>query len=203
MRNTSHLARLLFFAATCTLFSASPSAAPTLYQLEADGLFTPASGGATSLSGTFTWADPTTVFDPNAGIFVPFWDATELYFQAGQITFRLDISPLNDCGTRQVPSGLGAPQWDFCERVNAFDSAGTLIEPGLYLRGGGPRGPEGLTRIVFPAVDLYRNYRTENQESLGQMAFSAVAVPEPGAWMLFSLSIPVMCLVHLWSWRKP
>src|SRR5712692_1932953 len=116
-------------AATLVALSASLSslAQGTLYQLEPGSLFTAVGGQPVSLSGTFEWAAPVAVFDPNSGTEIATFDATALNFQAGGLTFRLNVSPLNDCSSQLWP-GPQAPVFNFCEVVDAFDGTGALLD---------------------------------------------------------------------------
>jgi len=114
------------------------------------------------------------VYDPWTGLDLVRHDATALNFQAGGFTFRLNVSPLNDCDTIKVPNGLYGPRLDFCEVVDEFDGTGALLEAGLHLVGQSSRTKDPM---VFPSLGLYRN----PNELVGEMYISAVSVPEPSA----------------------
>jgi hypothetical protein len=160
-----------------TLATISSMAQGTLYQLEPGSSFTPTGGPPSSLSGTFQWAAPVSVFDPNTGLDLWHFDATALNFQAGGFTFRLNVSPLNDCDTVLHP-GPTEPSFSFCEVVDEFDGTGALLDAGLHLVG---QGSGTSDHLVFTSLGLYRNYNSPGSELVGEMAFSAVSVPEPSA----------------------
>jgi len=164
----------------------------TLYQLEAGSSFTPTGGAPSSLSGTFEWAAPVSVFDPNTGTYLFHFDATALNFQAGGFTFRLNVSALNDCDTVLLPGPMGA-YFNFCEVVDEFDGAGALIDAGLHLVG---QGSGTSNHLVFPSLGLYRNYNSPSSELVGEMDFSAVSVPEPSVFLLIVAATGCLCLRH-------
>ena len=185
--------KTVMLATTLVALSAtfSSPAQGTMYQLEPGGLYTPVGGAATSLTGTFVWAAPVAVFDPNSGGLISQFDATALSFQAGVLAFRLNASALNDCASSLVPGPTG-PVYGFCEVVDAFDGSGALLETGLHIVGGAAQGSDAMTRLSFPNLGVYRNYNSPNPELLGSMAFSAVVIPEPDACLLITLGLAAL-----------
>src|SRR5689334_19362095 len=162
----------------------------TLYQREPGCSLTPTAGSRASLSGTFEWAAPVSVFDPNIGSYVFHFDATALNFQAGSVTLRLNVSPLNDCDTILLPGPTGSA-FSFCEVVDEFDGGGALVDAGLYLVG---QGPGTVNHLVFSGLGLYRNYNSPGSELVGEMDFSAVPVPEPSVSLLIVVAMGCLFL---------
>jgi hypothetical protein len=152
------------------------------YVLAPGSEFTPVGGASVSLSGSFTWADPVPFYDPDYGMVILYFDATALDFQGAGISFRLNVSPANDCTSSFVP-GEDGPRFMFFEMVDAFDGTGALVDPGLCVHGT-EEPKSGGAPLVFPSLGVYRNGDAPDPELVGQIALSASAVPEPGPGLL-------------------